>query len=178
MSAYSNKNCRNINSTPYGYSNYIGEVAGPNSRCVTGTLMPPGWNPSGGGGLCVEVKECQSDRAILRLQAMAATEINYNTGHDEVEFECLFTGGQVTPTGWAGVIDCPASSILCDEVPCMNFCHGLGNCVNSLCVCDQGWGGDDCGIQCNSACYNCSGTAAENCTACATGYELSSGTCV
>ena len=178
VTAYSNKNCRNINQTPYNASNYIGEVTGPNSRCVTGTLMPPNLSVSTGRGLCVEVKECQSDRAVLRLQAMAATSSNSNTGHDEVEFECLFTGGQVTPSGWVGAIDCPASSILCDEVPCMNFCHGLGNCVNSLCVCDQGWGGDDCGIQCNSACYNCSGTAADNCTTCATGYELSSGTCV
>ena len=113
----------------------------------------------------------------MKLAEVLPSDANGQRSYAAIEFECPFTGGPVTPTGWDGQIDCPASTILCDEVPCMNFCHGLGNCVNSRCVCDEGWGGVDCGIQCDSSCYNCSGTAATDCTSCPTGQELTNGTC-
>ncbi|KAL4471907.1 hypothetical protein ABPG73_001157 [Tetrahymena malaccensis] len=49
-----------------------------------------------------------------------------------------------------GQITCPSDIIkLCDNTNCVNFCSQNGMCVRGQCLCNSGFGGDDCSIKCN-----------------------------
>jgi len=105
------------------------EEAGENSRCVEGTFVKSG-SPYDHAA-CVEVVKCNDSSVDLSIDG--------NT------VNCPFTGGDVSIPGYDGVVNCPASSVLCENMPCMNHCSGLGVCKNGKCVCDNGNSDPDCG---------------------------------
>ena len=80
---------------------------------------------------CVKVIECHSDSVDLEIGGQEVT--------------CSFDGGNVEIPGFDGVLNCPSSNILCQAMPCMNHCSGLGVCKNGVCECDNGSNEPDCG---------------------------------
>ena len=105
------------------------EEAGENSRCVEGTFVKSG-NPYDHAA-CVKVVKCNDANVELEIDGNSVI--------------CPFTGGDVSISGYDGVVNCPSSDILCADMPCMNHCSGLGVCKNGKCICDNGSSYPDCG---------------------------------
>ena len=105
------------------------EESGENSRCIEGTFVKEG-DPFEHAA-CVKVVKCNDDSVELEI--------------DGEEVTCPFTGGDVEIDGYDGVVNCPASDVLCADMPCMNHCSGLGVCKNGVCKCDSGNDDPDCG---------------------------------
>jgi hypothetical protein len=127
VKAYSYGNCRGIGiEQTYLASNY-GEKACENCRCIEGTF-----NKSGEVSVhatCHEI-ECFDTYALVNI--------------GDVQVQCPFIGGSVKAKGYEGYVNCPDSSILCDPMPCMNNCYGIGFCKQGVCQCDDGSTGGDC----------------------------------
>ncbi|EGR29364.1 leishmanolysin family protein, putative [Ichthyophthirius multifiliis] len=82
----------------------------------------------------------------------------------EINFQVLCGKGQqsiqkeIDPTGQnaQGQITCPQDyERFCNYTPmCPNFCSEKGVCVNGLCICQDGFGGVDCSIECSGVVDN------------------------
>ena len=187
--ANTNGSCRGNGIITYTTS-YANEVIGPNSRCFESTLALSPQSFSSGYAACYEVKECNSTGATV----IVGTEKVF----------CPFTGGKLPVKGYNGFLNCPSSSVLCGEVPCINMCYGQGKCINGTCQCFSGYGGSDCSIVCSSGCIKCDAVGCTQCNSaltlinylcltcplncltctgttcltCATGFYLSLGSCL
>ena len=116
---YSNGNCRDPDTVLL--STDFGEDAGPDSRCITGTYSKSGSSSPHSG--CHAVS-CSGSTATITI--------------GDTKVTCPAAGGDMEVTGYSGVVHCPASDVLCRDVPCINNCNGMGYCQDSLCVCDDG----------------------------------------
>jgi hypothetical protein len=139
------------------------ESFGINSRCILSSLTSDVQNPLGSlQAICYEVLSCGEFSANVKI--------------GEQIVECPFTGASISLVGFAGVIECPASDVLCQEVPCLNFCSGYGKCNKGICECFDGHYGDFCEHLCNEECVTC--TSSFECTKCKDGFYISDGSCV
>jgi hypothetical protein len=157
---YSNGACQGGTIATYTTS-YANEVVGPNSRCFDSTLA---LNPNkfvNSYSACYQVSACNSTHATVIV--------------GKFTLFCPFTGGTLTVPGYNGVLTCPASNILCSDVPCLNYCFGRGNCVLGKCLCDKGFSGADCSKGCPANCFECD--ANSNCVKCENNFLLINGTC-
>ncbi|CAG9318551.1 unnamed protein product [Blepharisma stoltei] len=162
MYAYSNKHCRET--TAMSQPLYYGEKVGFSSRCIESTLLNK-TNVYHGAmqGICYEVLSCTSTYAVIQVGSETT--------------KCPFSGGNVTVDGYNGVLICPDSNILCREAPCLHACRGQGKCVDGVCNCNSGFGGDDCEVICNARCLTCTSDGA-SCASCYSNATLSKGDCV
>jgi len=159
LTGYSNGDCRDTATTAY---DYFGEVTGPGSRCMTSTLLRTAYVFTGElHSVCHKVKSCESDHAVLEIGG--------------VTVNCPFTGGDVTVTGFNGVLKCPNSNVLCSAMPCKSACYGQGICKAGVCMCDPGYGASDCSITCAANCKACD--SATTCKACYSTATLVQGVC-
>jgi hypothetical protein len=141
VKAYSNGNCRGIDTQQTLVDPNYGEKACENCRCLEGTFGKRSVQPV--HATCHEV-ECFDSFALVHI--------------GEVTVNCSFTGGQAEIEGFEGFVSCPASSVLCDPMPCMNNCNGIGVCQKGVCQCQDGSVGGDCrGIVANSTDSDSSG---------------------
>lgn len=134
------------------------EVIGMNSRCFESSLKLIPNTITSDYSACYEVKSCSSTSATVKIGTQT--------------LECPFTGGTFTVSGYNGSIKCPASSVLCNDVPCLHACMGNGKCINGLCQCLSGHSGNDCSIKCGNNCGVCTSTS---CTSCAGANMVNSG---
>ncbi len=58
--------------------------------------------------------------------------------------ECDSQGGEVKVPNYNGVLYCPKWEEVCNPVPCMNACSGIGICNREVCECPDGTEGGDC----------------------------------
>ena len=116
---YTNGDCRDP--TTVLLSQDYGEEAGYDARCVSGTYSKSGNTMEHVG--CHKVS-CSGTTATVTIGG--------------IQVVCPSDGGDVTVTGFSGVVHCPPNAALCATVPCVNDCKGLGYCSNSVCVCDDG----------------------------------------
>ncbi|KAL4473123.1 hypothetical protein ABPG72_007353 [Tetrahymena utriculariae] len=81
---------------------------------------------------------------------------------------------------YQGTITCPSnfSQFCYGAAACPNTCNQNGYCQNGLCICQNGFFGDDCSIQCplnnctcQSPCVTCRGSSTW-CASCLAGYVL------
>ncbi|CAG9322125.1 unnamed protein product [Blepharisma stoltei] len=162
MYPYTNRFCQNT--TASSSYKYYGEALGFTSRCVESTLLSKSYVFTEKlKGNCYPVASCTSDAAYLTVGTQT--------------IKCPFTGGNVTISGYNGVLICPASSILCDAVPCLNACYGQGICKSGICTCNAGYGGNDCSIECDPTCKNCNGSGSTSCTSCYSTATVTNGAC-
>ena len=157
---YSNGACRGNSVSTFTLSK-SNEVISMQSRCFVSNLVISGYTQNPPYSACYPVIACSSSSASVQI----GTQI----------LECPFTGGTFTVPGYTGTITCPASSILCDDVPCKNFCYSRGKCVKGICSCFKGFGGDDCSAVCSSNCALCS---LSGCDVCNPSYYLYAGNCI
>ena len=144
---YSNGNCRAVNfNETYTYSDGY-ESIGPNSHCFISTLSNKYSYSS--GTRCYEVTSCSATEATIKIGSTT--------------FTCPFTGGSFSVPGFYGKVTCPASKVLCENIPCIDACRGYGVCQNGTCVCDPGYSGSSCQYICGTNCSVCTQT---NCTVC------------
>lgn len=156
---YSNGNCRGNGYSTTTISATRGEQVCANCRCFDTTLVASGYTPSTTiAQACYKVR-CDRENA------------RYYITVGSTEKECI-QDSTLSFTGYSGSLVCPAYNEACMEVPCMAFCLHRGKCVNSICECNDGFGGDYCQIVCDSTCKNCSGTGSNQCIACRTGEIL------
>ena len=158
---YSNGACRGNSQTTFTFTQ-ANEVIGPKSRCFDSNLIIKGFSKSPPYSACYEVTDCNSTHATVKI---GTTNIF-----------CPFTGSTQTVSGYTGTIKCPASNVLCQNVPCRNYCYSRGTCVRGVCTCDSGYGDVDCSSECSASCTQCSSPSV--CTVCQSGYYLSSGACL
>lgn len=128
FTGYPDGNCRSENKTSIKTLASTDEVIGPHSRCFKSTLSRG--NPLRDYSACYEVINCTDTYAVVQI------------GQKSVN--CPFEGGRLKVDGYIGEIICPDSNILCKNFPCLNGCSGQGKCVDGVCHCDQGYGGDNC----------------------------------
>ena len=141
---------------------YANEVVGPNSRCFDSTLALKPYEFKSPYSACYEVTGCNTTHATVAI----AGNLVY----------CPFTGLIITLPGYTGKLNCPASDILCNDVPCQNFCFGRGNCVKGKCICSADFGSFDCSVVCPSKCLTC--TSSTQCTSCISPNLLINGLCL
>ena len=152
-------NCRYSDSS----SNTNEEVFGLNSRCFMSSLSPSGNDPlTGSLPVCYEVLSCLDTAVLVKIGSATV--------------ECPFTGGDIQVEGFSGSVNCPNSNILCQDVPCLNFCSGHGKCDHGICQCFDGWYGDSCELRCSSNCVRC--LRSGKCSLCVEGYFEQNGQCL
>lgn len=156
---YSNGSCRGNSQVTATLTN-SNDVIGINSRCFESTLVKSPSSTSGPYSACYEVISCSSTSATIKIGTQTLA--------------CPFTGGSFTVTGYTGLIKCPASNILCEDVPCLNLCYGRGVCSKGFCVCLQGFSGNDCSLVCGVGCLSCD---SNGCLVCQSQYSLLNGAC-
>jgi len=128
VKANSDGNCRGIDTESTETDSDYGEKACENCRCIEGTFGKD--EEEDVHATCHEI-ECYDNYALVYI--------------GDAKVECPFTGGTVDVEGWEGSVNCPKTSVLCDAMPCMNNCNGVGICKKGVCECDDGTVGGDCG---------------------------------
>ena len=123
-------NCRghDLVKTEFEGDNYE-EEACENCRCVEGTFSND--DDPYDHAACVRVLTCNLDSVDLQIDGNIVN--------------CPFDGGDRTIPGYDGVLHCPSTNILCQNMPCMNHCSGQGVCQNGVCQCSNGSTDPDCG---------------------------------
>ena len=136
----------------------LGEIHGSGSRCIMSTLLSASYiyDDPAPHGVCHEVISCNDTAALLKVGA--------------VQVACGF-GQSISVKGYNGQIQCPESNDFCRPVPCMDMCTGKGKCVQGKCMCNTGFGGDDCSLACIDNCKTC-GENEATCSSCYDGYYL------
>jgi hypothetical protein len=127
VKASSDGNCRGIDTEETALDSSYGEKACENCRCIEGTFGKS--KEETVHATCHEI-ECFDNYALVNI--------------GDVQVQCPFTGGAVQVEGYEGYVNCPDSSILCDAMPCMNDCNGIGVCKQGVCQCDDGSTEGDC----------------------------------
>lgn len=127
VKAYSDGNCRGIDNEKTSVDSDYGEKACEDCRCIEGTFGQNGEESV--HATCHEI-ECFDSYALVYIGS--------------VKVQCPFTGGSVTVDGYDGYVDCPSSTVLCDPMPCINNCNGIGVCKQGVCNCSDGTVGGDC----------------------------------
>lgn len=150
---YSNGNCRGNGYMATSISVARGEEVCPNCRCFNTTLLGSRY-----------VASTTISQGCYKVRCDKATSKYYITV-GSTEKECI-AGTSISFVDYSGTLACPPYTETCMDVPCIGFCLHRGKCVNSLCQCNAGYGGDYCQITCHITCKNCSGTANYQCTAC------------
>ena len=158
-SRYSNGSCRGNNKSTAVKSG-ANDVIGVKSRCFESTLKQGSTAIVGPYSACYEVT-CVSGVATVKIGTQTIV--------------CPSTGGNFNVPGYAGLITCPASNILCEDVPCLNMCYGRGSCSKGYCSCFAGYSGNDCSTTCSTGCKTCDSTG---CTECISQYSKINGACV
>lgn len=150
------------NPTP---NNGFKEEYGDTSRCFTGDYwLSTVVGQSGFHAGCHPV-ECDRGTAFVSL--------------GDLKVACPVPGGPIYLRGYTGTINCPPYSVLCGRRPCLNGCFGVGVCQASGCVCNDGYSGVDCSINCSSRCRSCTGVAATQCSTCySNAHTDTTGACV
>ena len=69
-------------------------------------------------------------------------------------------------------LECPLKDAICRSLSCLNNCGDNGTCTDGICICESGWSGTDCNIQCDATCNTCRLQGADNCESCKTGAAL------
>jgi leishmanolysin len=129
--------CRNSEEIDESFTNEdYGEAIGVDSRCFTGTYSLQNNLTKEHPG-CHTTK-CEGD--IVHFWVDGQEHI-CDPGMDKVQF-----------MGGNGYINCPDHNIICHPAPCINNCHGNGDCEQGVCKCDQGKYFDDCSKTCNDSC--------------------------
>ena len=156
---YSNGACRG-NSKTTSILKKTSEVISINSRCFESNLYQSPKTLSAPYAACYEVTECSSTEASVKI------------GNQLIK--CPFTGATFSVSGYTGTITCPASNILCEDVPCKELCRGRGTCSQGLCSCFSGFGGESCSVVCEIGCLSCNSTY---CFECDQGFTMVDGSC-
>jgi hypothetical protein len=120
-------NCRGHDYTETDLNSDYGEQACENCRCVEGTYSK---NNQARYHLGCHWIECEEDYTIVHI------------GDETVE--CDSEGGEVKVPNYNGVLYCPKWEEVCNPVPCMNACSGIGICKYGICECPDGSMGGDC----------------------------------
>jgi len=110
---------------------------GTGSRCFSGDLNTRK-SSNGATSFCFKY-DCVGEGSN--------TEVNVFVGKDTVR--CT-KPGKVAISGFYGGINCPDPLEFCETVGkryCPRGCMGRGECVNSKCVCREGFKGVDCGLK-------------------------------
>lgn len=157
-----NGNCRGGYVSTFTFTNSK-EVIGQNSRCFESTLMlKPASTSAPIYAACYEVLDCNSTAVTIKI---------HNT-----TVVCPFNGTQITLTGFNGWFRCPKNNMVCQDIPCKNFCYARGTCsARGECNCFPGFGGYSCNVTCSSNCKECSLTS--KCTSCMSGYQYFTDRC-
>ena len=144
--------------------NGFGEAYGDTSRCFTGDYwLKAVVGVSGFHAGCHPVT-CDQGTAFVSFGSTKAA--------------CPVPGGPIYIEGYNGLITCPPYSVLCGRRPCINGCFGVGVCEVGGCVCNDGYSGVDCSINCSSRCRSCTGSTSTQCSTCYSHAHVSTGACV
>jgi hypothetical protein len=120
-------NCRGNDDDQTDLNSDYGELACENCRCLKGTYSKN--NPAHYHLGCHWI-ECEEDYTIVHI--------------GEEIINCDAEGGKVEVPNYNGVLYCPKWEEVCDPVPCMNSCSGVGICNRGVCECTNGSKGGDC----------------------------------
>jgi leishmanolysin len=159
-------NCRGVGSEPTLLDKGSGETVGINSRCIEHTLLDSSYSYTS--------QYRQSRPGCFQVSCSRSL---YSIIIDGDSYPCA-PGKSIQIRNYNGYIDCPRYEEVCEIPPCLLGCRGVGICRNGACICDKGYGGNDCSIECDSTCYNCNGPASNDCLSCDIGYSLRYGRCV
>jgi hypothetical protein len=120
-------NCRGHDYQETDLNSDYGEEVCENCRCVEGTYSK---NNQAHYHLGCHWIECEEDYTIVHI------------GDEEVQ--CDSEGGEVEVPNYNGVLYCPKWEEVCNPVPCLNACSGIGVCNRGVCECPDGSMGGDC----------------------------------
>lgn len=171
--AYSDGSCTDTNSAR-APDRMLGESRGRDSRCMASSLVRSGF---------VRGSMTQGNGCYLHRCSNNSLEISV----DGVWKTCPREGGRIEFPGFNGNLECPMYHELCDDslasIPgkCNQNCHGNGECIEGVCRCFLGFGGEDCRERiCPRGCSG-HGTCTENemceCEAGYTGVDCSTAGC-
>jgi len=76
----------------------------------------------------------------------SSTEVTLDIGGKSVVCKAK---GNVSVSGYAGVINCPDPLTYCSTIGakvCPRGCMGKGTCISGICSCNTGWKGQDCAL--------------------------------
>jgi hypothetical protein len=124
---YEGGNCRGLEPTPTETESDYGEQVCENCRCIEGTYSKK--NEPHHHAACHWV-ECKHGYSLIHVGKKVV--------------KCPAKGGSVKVPGYNGVLYCPTWEEVCDPVPCMNACSGIGICNRGVCECPDGSEGGDC----------------------------------
>jgi leishmanolysin len=127
VSEYIDGDCRGHDYDETDLNSDYGEEACENCRCVEGTYSK---NNQAHYHLGCHWIECEEDYTIVHI------------GDEEVQ--CDSEGGEVEVPNYNGVLYCPKWEEVCNPVPCLNACNGIGVCNSGVCECPDGSMGGDC----------------------------------
>ncbi|CAN6448010.1 unnamed protein product [Victoria cruziana] len=134
--AYSDGSCTDTKSAR-APDRMLGEVRGPNSRCMSSTLVRTGFVR----GSMTQGNGCYQHRCTKKSLEVAV---------DGVWKVCPESGGPVQFPGFNGELICPAYHELCNSMPlpipghCPSSCSFNGDCIDGKCHCFLGFHGHDC----------------------------------
>ena len=133
------KTCESPND--YQYTSLFDAYYGPGSKCFSGNFVK---SSVSNYSLPNQVAGCFFYHCYP-ISGTSDWELHVYFGTNTAV--CTKTSGTEPIPNYNGVLNCPNANLFCGTIAvsyCKKGCSGRGTCINSMCICNDGWGGDDC----------------------------------
>ncbi|CAK72834.1 unnamed protein product (macronuclear) [Paramecium tetraurelia] len=143
---YSNYDCRDPDNFDYWKSSSLIQHFGSDSICISGS---------------VSKSKTYSDYTCIQYKCDVSNKLSLVV--DGKEFDCSETESIKLPENYYGSLKCPSNpEEFCQNVDeCPNSCSSKGFCINTECICMQGYSSKDCSVECTK--YRYKGSCLDKC---------------